>query len=79
MISFKPRVGKVKTGLTSGGFTVIIPFKNYTSKICDISAITSLVKHPVITNGLCENCKLSMEDIVHALYRCPTQEKFGEE
>ena len=25
MISFIPRVGKVKTGQTSGGFTVIIP------------------------------------------------------
>ena len=25
MISFKPRVGKAKTGLTSGGFTVVIP------------------------------------------------------
>ena len=58
---------------------VTLQFKNYTNKICDISAITSLVKRPVITNGLCENCKLSVEDIVHALYRCPTQEKFGEE
>ena len=28
MISFKPRVGKAKTGLTSGGFTVIIPSFN---------------------------------------------------
>ena len=28
MISFKPRVGKAKTGLTSGGFTVIIPNNN---------------------------------------------------
>ena len=26
MLSFEPRVGKVKTSLTSGGFTVIIPF-----------------------------------------------------
>ena len=26
MISFKPWVGKAKTGLTSGGFIVIIPF-----------------------------------------------------
>ena len=25
VISFKPRVGKAKTGLTSGGFTVVIP------------------------------------------------------
>ena len=25
MISFEPRVDKVKTGLTLGGFTVIIP------------------------------------------------------
>ena len=25
MLSFEPRVGKVKTGLTTGGFTVIIP------------------------------------------------------
>ena len=28
MISFKLRVGKAKTGLTSGGFTVIIPNTN---------------------------------------------------
>ena len=29
MISFKPRVGKAKTGLTSGGFTVVIPYFYY--------------------------------------------------
>ena len=29
MISFKPRVGKVQTGQTSGGFTVIIHFIYY--------------------------------------------------
>jgi len=28
VLSFEPQVGKVKTGLTSGGFTVIIP-KNF--------------------------------------------------
>ena len=27
VLSFEPRVGKVKTGLTSGGFTVIVPLK----------------------------------------------------
>ena len=27
VISFKPRVGKAKTGLTSGGFTVVIQKK----------------------------------------------------
>ena len=31
MISFIPRVGKVKTGQTSGGFTVIIPKKKKNS------------------------------------------------
>ena len=28
MLSFKPRVGKVKTSLTTGGFIVISPKKN---------------------------------------------------
>ena len=26
MLSFKPQVGKVKIGLTTGGFTIIIPY-----------------------------------------------------
>ena len=29
MISFEPRVGIVLSGLTSGGFTVIIPYFNF--------------------------------------------------
>ena len=32
VISFKPRVGKAKTGLSSGGFTVVIPTYKYTDK-----------------------------------------------
>ena len=37
---------------------------------------TNLVKHNVLTDGLCEIYKLHQEDMIRALYRCQKLETF---
>ena len=46
MISFKPRVGKVQIGQTSGGFAVIIPkLKLHAVVVQEYVIITSTTNH----------------------------------
>ena len=54
--------------------------KNQVWRACknSLPTKTNLVKHQIVTSGLCEICKLYPEDTNHALYHCLKVEKFWE-
>ena len=56
------------------GLKVPNKVKHFVWKACKNSLPTkvNLVRRKVITDGLCDKCKQGPEDVVHALYGCPT-------
>ena len=66
MISFIPRVGKVQTGQSSGGFTVIIPYKklaeNSLEKLKELKCLNvDLNAKLVLSNKLVDELKCENE------------------
>ena len=54
------------------GLNVPAKVKNLVWRACQNSLPmkTNLVKRKVITDGVCDSCKLQQEDVAHALYHC---------